>query len=95
MILSLAILAELRLVTDTDRQTQGHSIYCAGIASRGKNDPSSAVMQSTALCQNYTDYGCYCFDVFQPILIIFGRIVAEIVRCQMVVYFPTNRLTSV
>ena len=39
VILCLAILVEHRLVTDrrTDRQTPGHSIYRAGIASRGKN----------------------------------------------------------
>ena len=32
-------LVELRLVTDrqTDRQTQGHGLYCGCIASRGKN----------------------------------------------------------
>jgi len=42
MILCLAVLVELRLVTDrqtdTDRQTQGHSTYRGCIASRGKNE---------------------------------------------------------
>ena len=39
VILRLAVLVEHRLVTDrqTDRQTQGHSIYRTGIGSRGKN----------------------------------------------------------
>jgi len=35
MILCLAVLVEVRLVTD--RQTQGHSIYRGCIESRGKN----------------------------------------------------------
>ena len=39
VILCVAVLVEHRLVTDTDRhrRTQGHSIYRAIIASRGKN----------------------------------------------------------
>jgi len=37
LILRLAVLVEHRLVTDTDRRTQGHSINRASIASRGEN----------------------------------------------------------
>jgi len=38
VILCLAVLVEHRLVTDTDSQTQGHSIYRTSIASRDKTD---------------------------------------------------------
>ena len=37
VILRLAVLVELRLVTDRDRQTQAHGKYRGCIASRGKN----------------------------------------------------------
>ena len=35
--LRFVVLVELRLVTDTDRRTQGHGLYRGCIASRGKN----------------------------------------------------------
>jgi len=35
----LAILVEIRLVKDTDKQTQRRNYYCASTASSGKNCP--------------------------------------------------------
>ena len=52
VILGLAIFVELRLVTDgrTDGQTHDDSIYCASIASRGKNEQNKCVIYVT-LCR--------------------------------------------
>jgi len=40
--------------------------------------------------KNDTDVGCYSFDVHQLTLVIFSRIVAERVICQMVVYLSPH-----
>jgi len=50
VILCLAVLVELRLVTDGQTQTQAHGQYRGCIASRGKNE------RSTYSVQDYKDY---------------------------------------
>ena len=40
--------------------------------------------------KNDTDLACYNSDVHQPILIIFGKTVAERVSYQIVIYFSTT-----
>ena len=53
-------LVELRLVTDrqtdTGRRTQGHSIYRACIASRGKNEPGENEQRSLSLHRSQPAY---------------------------------------
>ena len=48
------------------------------------------VTQYTVSQKNDTDVAHYNFDTDQPILIIFGRDVAERVCCQMVICYPTS-----
>ena len=51
VILCWAVLVELRLVTDTHRQTQGHGIYRAEHSSHGKNAQDSCIQElNTAAC---------------------------------------------
>jgi len=40
--------------------------------------------------KNVTTLACYKFDTHQPILIIFGRNVANEVSSKLVLYFPTS-----
>jgi len=46
--------------------------------------------QYTVSLKNDTDVAHYNFDADQPMLVIFGRDVAERVCCQMMVCYPTS-----
>jgi len=52
---------------------------------------SVCVCASYTLClkTNDTDVACYNFDAHQPVLVIFGRDVAEGVCYQMMICYPT------
>ena len=49
------------------------------------------LVTSTTLClKNDTDVAHYNFNAHQPILVIFGGDVAERVRYQKMIYYPTS-----
>jgi len=39
----------------------------------GKHEPRNLVFLVMLYTENNTDFACYIFDIYQPILIIFGR----------------------
>ena len=66
VILRLAVLVEHRLVTDrqADRQTrtQGHSIYRASIALRGKNLNFNNIRIQSIVSSSILSFGIYLLD---------------------------------